>query len=74
MEPSLIIGKSGITDNVVKDIKQKMKKIKMIKIKFLPSAINNNKKQIFEELAEKTNTHIYHKVGFVVVLEKLSKN
>lgn len=70
LEPSLRIGKEGITEAVIKQLKNQLKKHKIIKVKFLPSAIKNNKKQLAQELAEKTNTKIVHKVGFIVVLEK----
>lgn len=71
MEPAIIIGKAGITENTIKQIKEIIKKKKAIKVKFLASAIHGNKKQLAKELAEKTNTRIVHTVGFIVVLERL---
>ena len=71
LEPAIRIGKAGITENVIKQIKTIMKKKKVIKVKFLASAIKNNKKELVKELAEKTNTKIIHKVGFIAVLERL---
>ena len=71
METTLRIGKSGINDYTVKHAKELLRKMKVIKVKFLPSAITKDKKELMEELAEKTNSKIKHKVGFIVVLEKL---
>ncbi len=71
LEPAIIIGKAGITENTIKQIKTIMKKKKVIKVKFLASAIKGNKKELAKELAEKTNTRIVHTVGFIVVLERL---
>ncbi len=68
IETSIRIGKAGITENVVKQVKSMLKKKKIIKVKFLPSAVKGNKNELFKELAEKTNSKIIHKVGFVVVL------
>ena len=67
----LTIGKSGLTEPVIKEVKKKLKQKKLIKIKFLKSALDKkDKKELFKELAEKTNSKIIHKVGFVVVLYK----
>jgi len=71
LQPSIRIGKSGITDNVIKQLKTILKKKKIIKVKFLPSAIHDNKRELIKELADKTNTKVTHKVGFIAVLERL---
>ena len=71
LQPAIRIGKQGITENVVKQIIAIMKKKRVIKVKFLPSAIHDNKKELVKELAEKTHTKIIHKVGFIAVLERL---
>lgn len=70
LEPALRIGKSGITDTVVDHIKKLFKKSKVIKIKFLASAVEGNKKALARELAERTNSKVVQQVGFVVVLER----
>jgi RNA-binding protein YhbY len=71
IEASLRIGKSGITDNIIKQAIEQLKKKKVIKVKFLPSAVKNNKKELVKELAERARARIVHKVGFIVVLEKV---
>jgi len=71
IQPSIRIGKAGITDNVVKQVIALIKKKKVIKVKFLPSAIKTDKKELVKELAEKTRTRIIHQVGFIVVLQRL---
>lgn len=70
LEVSMQIGKSGITDTVVEQIIKQIKKRKVIKVKFLASAVEGNKEELFEELAEKTNTELIHKIGFTIVLKK----
>ena len=66
------IGKAGITESVIEEIKKQIEKRKIIKVKFLPAhAKGKNKKEFAEELAEKTNTKIVGQTGFVVVLERL---
>lgn len=70
LSPALRIGKNGITETVVKQAIAQLKRKKTIKVKFLPSAIQDNKKQLAQELAEKTRSKIVHRVGFVVVLSR----
>ena len=69
LKPIIWIGKSGLTDNAIKEIKLQLKKKKLIKVKFLKSIVKEkNKKELFKELASKTGSRIIHQVGFVVVL------
>jgi len=71
IEASIRIGKAGITENVIKQVITQLKKRKVIKVKFLPSAIKDNKKELVKELAERAKARIIHKVGFIAVLERL---
>jgi RNA-binding protein len=71
LQPAIRIGKAGITENVVKQIITMIRKKRVIKVKFLPSAIKDNKKELVKELAERTRTKIVHKVGFIAVLERI---
>jgi len=74
LEPVVRIGKAGITNNVVKEIKKQLEKKKLIKIKLLKSFVKGkNKKLVAMELAEKTDSIIVNKVGFTVVLYKKLK-
>ncbi len=66
----LRIGKDGLTDNVIKQAMTLLKKHKVIKARFFASAIDGNKKALSEQLANKTNSKIVHRVGFVVVLSR----
>lgn len=68
--PSLRIGKQGITETVVKQVIKQLKKHKIIKVKFLPSAVKEGKKQLVQELVQRTHSKLVHKVGFIVVLAK----
>ncbi len=71
LEPILRIGKSGLTENLIKEIKRQLKKRELIKIKLLKSAEEReNRKKFAEEIAEKTGSELIYQVGFVVVLHK----
>ncbi len=69
--PTITIGKEGITEKIVREIKIQIKKKKQLKVKFLKSAFETtDKKTSFELLADWSGTTILKKVGFVVVLGK----
>ncbi len=70
LDVTLRIGKEGITENVIKQALALLKKHKVIKARFLTSAIADNKKALAEKLAADTNSKIVHRVGFVVVLAR----
>lgn len=72
MLPAIMqIGKSGLTESVIEEVKAQLKNKKLIKVRFLGSAIKNkDQKELFNELAQKTKSEIIYKVGFVVVLYK----
>ena len=71
LEPILRIGKSGLTEGVIKEIKVQLKQNKLIKIKLLKGAlVEKDRKTLAKEIAEKTNSELIHQVGFVVVLYK----
>ncbi|RLE44825.1 RNA-binding protein [Candidatus Woesearchaeota archaeon] len=65
------IGKNGITDNVVIQIKRYVKKHGMVKIKMLKSFMEaHDKKASADELAKRTNTRLVCLTGFTITLEK----
>lgn len=69
LEPIMTIGKNGLTENAIKDIKNHLKNRKIIKVKMLKSYIEGKDKKILAaEVAEKTNSEIIKRVGFVVTL------
>ena len=71
LEPSIRIGKSGLTDGTVSEIKKQLKVKKLVKIKFLKTALGEMKRKEFANLvASKTDSELVNQVGFVVVLWK----
>jgi RNA-binding protein len=71
MKPMLRIGKSGLSSNVVSEIKMQLKKKKMIKIRFLRAALNDkNRKELKEEVLDKTNAELVSYVGNVITIRK----
>jgi len=71
LEPILRIGKSGLTEGTINEIKRQLEKNKLIKIKLLKAALEDkDRKTLAKEIAQKTNSELIHQVGFIVVLYK----
>lgn len=74
LEPVIRIGKSGLTANVIAEIKKHLKKKGLIKVKMLRSFLENkDKKLAAKEVAKKTDSILVDSAGFVVVLLKNNK-
>jgi len=69
LEISVQIGKNGVTDNVIEQIKRKLKVDRIIKIKITGSS-KPERFEIAKELAEKTKSKIARQIGFVIILKK----
>jgi RNA-binding protein len=70
LKPSIRIGKGGIDENQLNEIKKQLKKRELIKIKTLKSYRDKNIKDIAKEVAKETNSELIDVVGFVFVLYK----
>ena len=68
LEPILRIGKNGLSENVIKEIGSLLKEKNLIKIKLLKSAISKNKKEMINEITEKTDSELIEAVGNIAVL------
>jgi len=76
--PTIQIGKHGLTDNLIEEIKKNLKKKKEIKIKCLRFFCNSlpeksNKEKISavaQEISKKTNSRIVKQIGFTIILCK----
>lgn len=70
LKATVQIGKEGITEGVIKEIKAQLKKRKIIKIKFLQNADRENFKEKIKDLAERCNADILEIRGFTAILKK----
>ena len=67
-EPILRICKNGLTENVLNELIKLLKKKKLIKIKLLKSSVSKNKKELINEIVQKTDSELIESVGNMVVL------
>ncbi len=71
LEPTIRVGKNGMTDSIVEEIICQLKKRKMVKIKMLKSFADGVEKEVFfKDLEKNTRAKIVHRVGFIVTLYK----
>ncbi|MBI4150671.1 YhbY family RNA-binding protein [Candidatus Woesearchaeota archaeon] len=69
MPITINVGKTGLSDTVLEEIKRQLERHGTLKVKFLPSC--ENRKELVASLADRIGAKKVHNVGFVVVLEKL---
>lgn len=69
LQPTVRIGKSGITNSVVEELEGQMKNKHLVKVKAL-GCDRNEVKRISGELAERTDSEIIDVRGNVIVLWK----
>ncbi len=71
LKTTIRIGKNGITPSLIEEIKKQLRREKKVKIKMLGSFVKGeDKKQIADKIALKTNSKLVRMVGFVFALEK----
>lgn len=71
MPASLQIGKAGLTEGTINEIKKQIKQKRTLKVKMLRGFIaGKDKKKVVDELLARTNTRLVRMVGFVVTLTK----
>ncbi|MFW6450496.1 MAG: YhbY family RNA-binding protein [Nanoarchaeota archaeon] len=68
LEPVVRVGKAGISESLISEIKKHLKKKKLIKIKFLRSAVfQKSVKEQGTDIAEKTESELVVVTGFTAV-------
>lgn len=70
LTPIVRIGKSGINDSLVAEVKKHLKKRNLIKIKVLKSFRKEKLRDVANELAKRTGSELVDSIGFVFVLYK----
>lgn len=65
------VGKKGLTEEQVNEIKRQLGRKRIVRIKLLSSAIENEEKEkFFDEIIEKTNSNIVKKIGNTLIIKK----
>ncbi len=69
MPITINVGKTGLSDTILEEIKRQLERHETLRVKFLPSC--ENRKELVASLAERIGAKKVRKVGFVVVLERV---
>jgi len=67
LKPTVHVGKDGITEGLIEEIRRQIKDHELIKIKLLPSA-EFDRNEAAQELAERSDTKVVEVRGNTVVL------
>lgn len=71
LEPLIRIGKNGLTEGAVKEIRHMLTKKRMIKIKLLEAFTHGkDKKELAKDIVNKTNSIVIQHVGNMLSLHK----
>lgn len=71
LEPTVRIGKNGLTDSAVEEIRKQVKKRGIVKVKMLRSFVEGKKKkEVALKVAEQAESELIDSVGFVFVLKR----
>lgn len=67
LKPTVHVGKEGLTENVVIELKNQIKINRAVKVKVLPSSADK-KREIADELAERSETKLIEIRGSTILL------
>lgn len=73
IDPIFQIGKSGINENMVEQIKDALEKRELIKVHILQNNFDD-KGDLAESLSSATDSHLVQQIGSMIVLFKTSTN
>ena len=75
LRPTVWLGKKGITESQIDEIKKQLKIRKVIKVKLLRSIqANEDRKSIALQLVEKTDAVLIDIIGSIIVLQQNPKD
>jgi len=69
MEPTINVGKSGVTDNTIAEIRKQLKRHGTIRVKLLPAA-GEERKALMDRIISETGAKVQSRVGFVMILSE----
>lgn len=73
-QPTIWVGKSGVSETVLKEVGKQLDKNKMVKVRILESALaEDNAKQIALKVAEQTESSLVEVRGHIFMLYKRRK-
>ncbi len=74
VDATVRVGKNGLTDGVMNEIRAQLKKRKVVKIKFLKNTEREDMKAMADKIAGDTGSRVLDVRGFTITLEKAGKS
>jgi RNA-binding protein len=72
--PTILIGKGGVSEGLLKEVEKQLEKREMVKIKLLGTALKGGEtKQIATQIAERTEASLVEVRGHTIMLFKRRK-
>ena len=69
LDPTVHVGKEGVTEGIVEELKAQIKRKKLVKVRVLPAA-DMDKDKVAEELATRAGAKCVETRGFTVLLSE----
>lgn len=75
IDPTIHVGKEGVSDGVIEEIKAQIKRAKIVKVKMLPAA-GEDIKDVAANIAERAEVKCVETRGFTILLcdPKIAEN
>lgn len=75
IDPTIHVGKEGVSDGVIEEIKAQVKRAKIVKVKMLPAA-GEDIKDVAANIAERAEVKCVETRGFTILLcdPKIAEN
>lgn len=73
LKPMVRVGKSGVTDSLVEEVKKHLKKRNLVKVRFLKNSPSESTKELAQRLAALTDSEIVSLMGLTAVFYKKRK-
>ena len=67
LKPTIHVGKGGITEGIIEELKKQVKERQLVKVKILPSS-ERGREEVAQELAERGDVHLVELRGNTVLL------
>lgn len=74
LKPMVIIGKDGVSQNVIESLNQVLKTKELVKVSILKTYDGLEKKELADLLAQTTNSEVILIIGRVITLYKKNKD
>jgi len=70
LSPTVQVGKKGITETVIEELRGQLKRARLVKVKFSKSAVRSERAELAQQLARLTDAELIETRGMTAVYFK----